>query len=99
MSEEHNDQFIDNTIANLEYQKNELLSCILIMKDVLKIEFTEEEIEQIGSHFYDIKSESMFCNQMIYYTKKLMDNLIKLKNNSQNQNIQNHSEYHYTNEM
>ena len=85
MSEEHNDQYIDNTIANLEYQKNELLSCILIMKDVLKIEFTEEEIEQIGSHFYDIKSESMFCNQMIYYTKKLMDNLIKLKNNSQNQ--------------
>ena len=85
MSEEHNDEYIDNTITNLEYQKNELLSCILIMKDVLKIEFTEEEIEQIGSHFYDIKSESMFCNQMIYYTKKLMDNLIKLKNNSQNQ--------------
>tara|TARA_R110001599_G_scaffold125409_1_gene298290 strand:+ start:2987 stop:3259 length:273 start_codon:yes stop_codon:yes gene_type:complete len=90
MSEEHNDEYIDNTITNLEYQKNELLSCILIMKDVLKIEFTEEEIEQIGSHFYDIKSESMFCNQMIYYTKKLMENLI-------NQNT--HSEYHYTNEM
>ena len=90
MSEEHNDEYIDNTITNLEYQKNELLSCILIMKDVLKIEFTEEEIKQIGSHFYDIKSESMFCSQMIYYTKKLMENLI-------NQNT--HSEYHYTNEM
>ena len=46
MSEENNDH-----ITSLEYQKNELLSCILIMKDILKIEFTDQEKEQIGSHF------------------------------------------------
>ena len=85
MSEENNDH-----ITSLEYQKNELLSCILIMKDILKIEFTEQEKEQIGSHFNNIKDEEMFLNQMIYYTHKLMENLI-------NQNT--HSEYHYTNEM
>ena len=87
MSEENNDH-----ITSLEYQKNELLSCILIMKDILKIEFTDQEKEQIGSHFNNIKNEEMFLNQMIYYTHKLMENQL-------NQNIQNHSEYHYTNEM
>jgi len=64
MSEENDDH-----ITSLEYQKNELLSCILIMKDILKIEFTEQEREQIGSHFNNIKNEEMFLNQMIYYTK------------------------------
>ena len=98
--------YINDHITSLEYQKNEYLSCILIMKDILKIEFTEEEIKHIGDNFNNIKDEEIFLNTMIYYTNKLMQNMYdnlqndNLQNdNIQNNNIQNHSEYHYSNEL
>ena len=43
-----------------------------------------------------IKDEEIFLNTMIYYTNKLMQNMY---DNLQNNNIQNHSEYHYSNEL